>query len=183
MWRWQLVLVPFLLFLIVEDAGGQTNWREKVSCGVNSCYFLLKYHNRDVTYSDVQSAVPLERGKGASLSDLSKACESFGLHNRVGLLKPSTIGDELPCIAHLSNSRNGQVDGHFIVVIRGQEESFLVFDPSGSVGGVQRMPKHEFFDAWSGHVMVTERSWLVWRIGCVLLCLLGCVSGYWVVFR
>jgi hypothetical protein len=152
-------------------------WQTAPYCGANCLYALLVLNDRPVRYSDLRKEVPTA-SNGASLLDLQRCAERFGLATEVLSVNPGDFRNlRLPIIALLGEPVNGSVNGHYVAVCSQSDDEIAAID--GTTGNVDRIGRPQFNRAFSGYVLAPKRNTLAFAgaryTGSDVALILGCV--------
>ncbi|QDU50785.1 Peptidase C39 family protein [Gimesia panareensis] len=161
--------------ILIEEqhpvSGAQWHWRSTKSCGVTSCYVLLRYHGLDLNYQQVADKIPVGP-HGSFMADMATACEGFGVPVSCRHVTPTEFSKiPVPFIAHLERGMSIETEtgGHFVVVVDASSEMKYV-DPAESLEPVS-MGSAEFLRCFSGNVLTIQptNDSLVIALGCFVI--------------
>src|SRR5579871_2399521 len=132
------------------------HWRHPLSCGVTSCYVLLRLLASPVTYDDCAHVIPIT-DHGSNMLDMKRGCEVLGLRVEVVMASPSELdGITFPVIAHVFPAmKTWTGTGHFVILLGINEHRVCFFEPSST--GAQYALRGDFARAWSGALLVPDR--------------------------
>lgn len=130
-------------------------WRSERCCGVNCAYVMLKTHEIQVDYMQLQRSL-LDSSELPSLTDLRDAMREAGLPVEIG----KTTADGLtaigkPVIAHLDLvGARGTTGGHFVIVLSIDNNNIQYLD--GTTALIQTKSTADFMRRWSGYVVFRD---------------------------
>jgi hypothetical protein len=155
-----LRVLEVLCFLLISDPV-TSNWRTANLCGVNSTYAMLRYHKVEAKYDDVRSQIGFNEQAGTSLQSIAECLESFGLDVIKAKSNTSDLKRfPLPIIAHLeTNSLRGSdrpTFGHYVLVYLLDDD--MVYFMDGTTGMLKEASRQEFFNSWSGYLIVASKK-------------------------
>ncbi len=139
-----------------DDLKFERTWQTGKKCGPVSLFFLLRLKGFNIPRDRVISAVPLGE-QGASLADLQKAAERFGLRTRTVKFDPENMPAlPTPYIVHynLSGSDDSK-ENHFDVVFKHFDKSRCNFvDTTNCV--IRSGDFEAMVGRVSGYALITE---------------------------
>jgi len=111
---------------------------------------LLRIEGIACSRENLQKEVPIT-GEGASLLDLKRVAERFGMDTEVVKLAPVRLIERTPAIARLAVDEVG-TDAHFVVVVKGNADELDIVD--GTTGAYRTMPVGAFERCYSGFALI-----------------------------
>ncbi len=152
--------------------------KDRLDCGVNSLYLLLRLEGRSPSFDELLGTLPTTHPDGLSMAELMDASGLFGLKlDGVQFPKGGGVLDR-PMIAFFQGPKNG----HFAVIrpVGTTRKMVQVIDPPNPpwIGDLDRLPSNK---AWTGRVLIPRKPWISdeparWAIGSAVLAaiLFGC---------
>lgn len=140
-------------------------WQTGSKCGPVALYFLLRLKGMDVPFNDVIAAVPVSE-QGASLADLQKAAERFGLRTRAVRFRPEGMADlPTPYIIHYNLSgKDDSKDNHFDVIFKAfGENRYKYVDTTNCI--IKLADYDEIIGRTSGYALIAEANPEWWLPG------------------
>jgi hypothetical protein len=131
-------------------------WRTQHACGANCLYVLLKCADLDVPYMHVRDSLPKDRD--SSLADLRRVAAEVGLPLSIAKLRPVELASApMPMIAHVEpTATRGESSGHFIVLLRVDEERCVYID--GSTAELKTRSREDLLRDWTGYAAYATPS-------------------------
>ncbi|MDR3637797.1 MAG: cysteine peptidase family C39 domain-containing protein [Isosphaeraceae bacterium] len=132
-------------------------WRTAERDAANSLYFLLRFHDRAISYDQVMSALG-GGNRRSNLVEVHAAAQRLGLRSGLYRCESTSLRRlDRPAIIHLEES--GVQSGSFHVLLS-------TYDPADVEGGVlllngglaiiRYVPLDEFRRAWNGYVLIAK---------------------------
>jgi hypothetical protein len=126
-------------------------------CGRNALYIYLRLQACPVSYDQVAREVQIDE-RGTSLQALHNAARRLGFAAQVRRLTMEELANSsLPVIAHLGRSVVTGDTGHYIVVLRVEEDGVTFLD--GTTGETIRYARDRFPNHWTGYVLDRQSPW------------------------
>lgn len=159
-------------------------WREDRNCGPNALYVLLFMCGKQPEYQGLLSRFTLTE-RGASVADMARVAGEYGVPLVPLRAKASALRKfPMPAVVHCHNpDRDG---GHYLVLLSvNEDDTFTALGPI--TGKMERLAQGDFYDQWTGVILVRSDRWsdkrLDWLLmsssGAMALVLLGvCVWGW-----
>lgn len=141
-------------------------WRADARCGPNCLYLMLFMCGKKADYDVLMSKFKLETS-GVNVADLVRTSEEFGLPltplrtNAVALAEAP-----LPAIVHCRSVVSE--GGHYLLLLRIDKNDTMTVI-GGTTGQMERMAKGDFYDLWTGVVLVRSDRWEEGRLDWLLL--------------
>lgn len=126
-------------------------WESAVEpdCGANCLYLFLALRGVPISREQALKEVPIA-GQGASLLDLARACDKFGVSARALDVTPDQLAQlELPVIARMS-ARDAN-SAHYVVLTSVRDDDVSVID--GTSGEHYLVANWAFAQEFTGHVL------------------------------
>ncbi|MGO8745185.1 MAG: cysteine peptidase family C39 domain-containing protein [Thermoguttaceae bacterium] len=137
-------------------ARADLGWRADVRCGPNALYILLFMYGKKADYHILVSKVHLTE-RGASVADLARVAAEYDLP-LIALKAQSSAVDRLPLPAIVHCQNPGTDGGHYLVLLRVNTDGTLTI-LEGTTGRLERWSKGDFYDQWTGVVLVRSDRW------------------------
>ncbi len=157
------VLASLILTVCADFAPGASKvaradlgWRADVRCGPNALYILLFMYGKKADYHILVSKVHLTE-RGASVADLARVAAEYDLP-LIALKAQSSAVDRLPLPAIVHCQNPGTDGGHYLVLLRVNTDGTLTI-LEGTTGRLERWSKGDFYDQWTGVVLVRSDRW------------------------
>jgi ATP-binding cassette subfamily B protein RaxB len=148
-------------------------WREDRNCGPNALYVLLFMCGKKPEYHALLSRFALTE-RGASVADVARVAGESGVPLVPLRAKASALGSfPMPAIVHCHNpDRDG---GHYLVLLAvNEDDTFTVLGPI--TGKMQRLSQGDFYDQWTGVILVRSDRWNDNRLDWFLLVSSGALA-------
>lgn len=158
-----------LIFLILGCVLPQTTMAERAyptpgtpdyykkffGCGPSCLYmFILAAGGKPVSYSEVQTRLPITSMEGTSLSALCEAARSFGLESEMRKFSTDEFGKvPLPAIVHIQSSFGSLA--HFDLMYKVDKEGVYLLD--GSTAWAYHLSDTQFSHKWTGYALTKKR--------------------------
>jgi ABC-type bacteriocin/lantibiotic exporter with double-glycine peptidase domain len=139
-------------------------WRTLQRCPANTLYVTLRLYGKEVSYQEIEGALPIGR-EGGSLADMRKLAARHGLPAQVRKLTPEQLAQvRFPAIAHLEDAEGPA--GHFIVLLElgklNTNGTPMIEYIDGTTGMTALMDWGEFRKRWTGFVLTFEPETAGW---------------------
>jgi ATP-binding cassette subfamily B protein len=153
--------------LPLDSANSPQNGQETAYCvvqakqpeenGAAALATIMRYYGMSVNLETVTHLIPTKDGT-VSLLSLNQAAQKLGFSTRAvkGKSCDALLGVLLPAIAHEQTEaeQQDQHPGHFVVIFEGNQASVIVGNLSN--GMVQKQPRHQFCQTWTGILLLLE---------------------------
>ena len=136
-------------------ARADLGWRADVRCGPNALYILLFMYGKKADYHILVSKVHLTE-RGASVADLARRRRVRPTPDCAKAQSSAVDRLPLPAIVHCQNP--GTDGGHYLVLLRVNTDGTLTI-LEGTTGRLERWSKGDFYDQWTGVVLVRSDRW------------------------
>jgi hypothetical protein len=132
------------------------DWRAAARCGPNCLYVMLFMFGKRPDYATLIANMEMT-DRGASVAELVRVADRFGLHLKAVRADAGALSSTLPmpAIVHFQEAGN---DGHFVLLLRANgDDTFTVLEATR--GEIRRMLRGDLYDIWTGVAIVESRAW------------------------